>query len=129
MNEFVYIIILVSVAIGLAIGTKILKKKGIITNEDLLVVAKAFDLSLKVVAELNLNKEKEILLIGNIVYDGIEFVIATYENPTEMQKIAYQFIEEKCIEFNIELTENRKQIIISLLAIGLNNKLSYEIVI
>ena len=127
--EFAYIAIIVSVAIGLAIGTRILKNKGIIKDEDLLIIAKAFDLSLKIIAELNLSKEKQILKIGNIVYDAIEYVISISNNPSEMQELAYQFIFEKCKEFGIELTENRIQIITTLLTIGLSNKIGEEVII
>lgn len=125
MPDFVYIIILVAVAIGIAISTKILKKKGIIDNDDLLAIAKAFDLSLKVVAELNLNKEKEILYLGQVVYEAVDFALTISDNLDNMVDSAIEYIEDQCREFGIELTENRRSIVVTLVTIGLSNRLEY----
>jgi len=127
MDYSIFIIIgILGIAIGIVIGTKYLQRKGVITKEDVLIVAKCFDLGLSIIKELKLEKEDKILLIGNIVNDGIEYVIAVFDNTEDIDKLAeevYDFVVDKCITFNIELNENRINIIKALIEVGLDKVL------
>lgn len=126
MSYEIFIIIgLVCISIGIFIGTKILQRKGIISKEDVLLIAKFFDLGLDIIKELKLEKEGKILLIGDIVNDGIQYVIAVFDNKDfdELVSETYNFVVEKCEQFNIELNENRINIIDTLIHVGLQNAL------
>ena len=124
-----YVLGIVAFAVGLAIGTKFLNTKGIISNEQLLFVAKIFDLTIKIVDELNLKNEKQIMTIANIVYDSIEYIIAINEEPDKMVENAYAYAVDKCMLFGIELTGNRQAILLQLITMGLNNKIADEVIV
>jgi len=121
-----YVIGVALFVVGLTIGAKFLNTRGIITNEQLLFVAKTFDLTLKIIDELNLKKEKQLLTIANIVQDSIEYVIAINENPNNMVEEAYKYAVDKCIVLGIELTDNRREILLQLITAGLNLKIAKD---
>lgn len=127
MDYSIFIIIgILGIAIGIVIGIKYLQRKGIITKEDVLTVARVFDLTLNIVKELKLEKEDKIRLIGDIVNDGIQYVLAVFDNNEDIDKLAeevYDFVVDKCITFNIELNENRINIIKALIEVGLDKVL------
>lgn len=127
MDYSIFIIIgILGIAIGIVIGIKYLQRKGIITKEDVLTVARVFDLTLNIVKELKLEKEDKIRLIGDIVNDGIQYVLAVFDNNEDIDKLAeevYDFVVDKCITFNIELNENRINIIKVLIEVGLDKVL------
>lgn len=130
MDYSIFIIIgILGIAIGIVIGIKYLQRKGIITKEDVLTVARVFDLTLNIVKELKLEKEDKIRLIGDIVNDGIQYVLAVFDNNEDIDKLAeevYDFVVDKCITFGIELTDNRKDILRQLIIAGLNLKIINE---
>lgn len=127
MDYSIFIIIgILGIAIGTVIGIKYLQRKGIITKEDVLTVARVFDLTFNIVKELKLEKEDKIRLIGDIVNDGIQYVLAVFDNNEDIDKLAeevYDFVVDKCITFNIELNENRINIIKVLIEVGLDKAL------
>lgn len=127
MDYSIFIIIgILGIAIGIVIGTKYLQRKDIIAKEDVLTVARVFGLTLNVVKELKLEKEDKIRLIGDIVNDGIQYVLAVFDNNEDIDKLAeevYDFVVDKCITFNIELNENRINIIKALIEVGLDKVL------
>jgi len=109
-----------------SIVIKILIDKKILTKEVVSFVAKTFNLTSKVVDELNLKKEKQILMIADIVNDSIEYILAIMDNPNSMVDEAYNYAVDKCLAFGIELTDNRKDILRQLIVAGLNLKLMNE---
>lgn len=127
MDYSIFIIIgILGIAIGIVIGTKYLQRKGIITKEDVLTVARVFGLTLNIVKELKLEKEDKIRLIGDIVNDGIQYVLAVFDNNEDIDKLAeevYDYVVDKCITFNIKLNENRINIIKALIEVGLDKVL------
>jgi hypothetical protein len=128
MDYSIFIVVgLVCIAIGIFIGVKYLQRKGIISKEDVLIIARYFDLGLNIIKELKLEKEDKILFIGNLVNDSIEYVIAVFDNEEDINNLAeeaYMFVVDKCIAFNIELNENRINIIKTLINIGLKKALN-----
>ena len=109
-----------------SIVIKILIDKKILTKEVVSFVAKTFNLTSKLVDELNLKKEKQILMIADIVNDSIEYILAIMDNPNSMVDEAYNYAVDKCLAFGIELTDNRKDILRQLIVAGLNLKLMNE---
>jgi len=109
-----------------SIVIKILIDKKILTKEVVSFVVKTFNLTSKVVDELNLKKEKQILMIADIVNDSIEYILAIMDNPNSMVDEAYNYAVDKCLAFGIELTDNRKDILRQLIVAGLNLKLMNE---
>jgi len=109
-----------------SIVIKILIDKKILTKEVVSFVAKTFNLTSKLVDELNLKKEKQISLIADIVNDSIEYILAIMDNPNYMVDEAYNYAVDKCLAFGIELTDNRKDILRQLIVAGLNLKLMNE---
>lgn len=109
-----------------SIVIKILIDKKILTKEVVSFVAKTFNLTSKVVDELNLKKEKQILMIADIVNDSIEYILAIMDNPNFMVDEAYNYAVDKCLAFGIELTDNRKDILRQLIVAGLNLKIINE---
>jgi len=92
----------------------------------ILTVARVFGLTLNIVKELKLEKEDKIRLIGDIVNDGIQYALAVFDNKEDIDKLAeevYDFVVDKCITFNIELNENRINIIKALIEVGLDKVL------
>lgn len=120
--DMLYLIILIVYAIGLVYGIRYLRRKDYIASEDLLFAAKVLDLSLKIIDELNLQKEKQIKTITQIVIDSLEFAVSISKNIEEIKENAYRYAIDLCLSFGIELTENRKEIIRQLIEIGLQNK-------
>lgn len=82
-------------------------------------------MSLKIIDELNLKDEDKILDIGKVVYDSIEFAISVSneEDSEKLVDLAYQYFIDKSTTFNIELTENRKELARQLITIGIKNRL------
>ena len=109
-----------------SIVIKILIDKKILTKEVVSFVTKTFNLTSKVVDELNLKKEKQILMIADIVNDSIEYILAIMDNPNSMVDEAYNYAVDKCLAFGIELTDNRKDILRQLIVAGLNLKIINE---
>lgn len=109
-----------------SIVIKILIDKKILTKEVVSFVAKTFNLTSKVVDELNLKKEKQILMIADIVNDSIEYILAIMDNPNFMVDEAYNYAVDKCLAFGIELTDNRREILLHLITAGLNLKIAKD---
>lgn len=126
--SILYLIGMIVFVVALGVFTRKLAFKQIITNEQLLFVAKAFDLTINLIDELNLKNEKKILEIADVVNDSIEFAIAINTDPTTMETEAYKHAIELANVFELELTENRINIMTSLINIGLNNKLTKDFI-
>lgn len=123
------ILYIISAIIGVLVFTYLIafmRKKGVIKTEDLLFVAKLFNLSMLIIDELNLQKEDQIKQIGKIVYDSIAYAITLSDNQVNLHEECYKYVVELCIEFGIEITKQREQIIKNLITIGLTNEMLYD---
>jgi len=110
------------IAFGVPYLVSYLRRKNLVNKEDLMFAIKALDLSLKVVSEMRLDKEKEIKTISQIVIDSLEFGILFYNTKEDVIDNAIEYAYELCIAMNIELTDNRKEIIKELINITFNKK-------
>lgn len=106
------------------------KKKGYVKSEDLIFVGQLLGISMQLIDELDLKKEKEILKISSIIKDGVSFALSIYNESTDKQIIideACDYVESTCLSFNIELTENRRSIILGLVTMAINSNLQERI--
>lgn len=117
-----YVILSVGIAFGLTWLISYFRKKKIFEKEDLLTAIKILDLNLRIVGELNLQKEDKIKSISEIVIDSLEFAISYYDNPEDIIQNAYNYALDVCLAFNIEMTEQRENILWELINITFNNK-------
>jgi len=115
-----YSIGIVVFVIGFAVLIKFLKNKEYLLTEDLIVISKVFDLSLGIIMELNLPKEKEILKIGKLVSDTVQFAISIMDSTDydEMIVESLEYAKKNAVHFNLILNEKRIEIIKVLLVIG-----------
>ena len=121
-TTILYVILAVGIAFGVAYLVSYLRRKNLLKQEDLLFAIRALDLSLKVVSEMRLDKESQIKKISQIVIDSLEFGVSLYNTEEDVKENALEYAYELCNSFNIELTENRKDIIKELIEITFNEK-------
>ncbi len=117
-----YVILSVGIAFGLTWLISYFRKKKIFEKEDLLTAIKILDLNLRIVGELNLQKEDKIKSISEIVIDSLEFAISYYDNPEDIIQNAYNYALDVCLAFNIEMTEQRENILWELINVTFDNK-------
>lgn len=116
-----YMILVAGVAFGIAYVVSYLRKKDLVGKENLLFAIKILDLSMKVVNELNLEKEEFIADIAIIVRDSLEYAISLYNDEQRILENAYDYAIDLCLALEIELTDNRKDIIRELVHIAFSN--------
>ena len=113
--------IIVSV-VGLVYLVSYLRKNNYVAREDLVFASEVLSLTLRVIDELDLAKEKEIKKISEIVVNAINFSVGLYDDEVDLVNQSYNFAIDLCEQANIEITENRKEIIRELVIIGIKNK-------
>lgn len=121
-TTILYVLLSVGIAFGVAYLVSYLRRKNLLKQEDLMFAIKALDLSSKVVSEMRLDKEKEIKTISQIVIDSLEFGVSLYNTEEDVKDNAIEYAYELCNSFEIELTDNRKEIIKELIEITFNEK-------
>jgi hypothetical protein len=121
-TTILYVLLSVGIAFGVAYLVSYLRRKNLLKQEDLMFAIKALDLSSKVVSEMRLDKEKEIKTISQIVIDSLEFGVSLYNTEEDVKDNAIEYAYELCNSFDIELTDNRKEIIKELIEITFNEK-------
>jgi hypothetical protein len=107
---------------GIIFFTIINKKKNWIDTDDVLFVAKVFNLSMDIIKELNLKEEEKIKLIGDIVSDTLFYAESIMDeiDYDEMLDLSIKYALELCEKFDIEITEERIRIITTLFEFGLD---------
>ena len=117
-----YVIGFAMFSVGLVFLTSYLRRNNLIKSADLIFAISVLNLTVEIISELNLEKEKEIRSIAEIVVDSLQFASVT-ENLTrgEVISMAYAHAIDLCLSFNIELNERRKNIIMQLLIFAFNN--------
>lgn len=121
-TTILYVLLSVGIAFGVAYLVSYLRRKNLLKQEDLMFAIKALDLSSKVVSEMRLDKEKEIKTISQIVIDSLEFGVSLYNTEEDVKDNAIEYAYELCNSFDIELTDNRKEIIKELIEITFNER-------
>lgn len=116
-----YVILAVGIAFGITWLVSYLRRKNLLKQEDLLFAAKVLDLSVKIINELELQREEEIKRISLVVQDSLEYAISIFNSEIDVIENAYEYALDLCLALDIELTDNRKEIIRELITITFNN--------
>lgn len=116
-----YVILAVGIAFGITWLVSYLRRKDLLKQEDLLFAAKILDLSVKIINELELQREEEIKRISLVVQDSLEYAISIFNSEIDVIENAYEYALDLCLALDIELTDNRKEIIRELITITFNN--------
>ena len=116
-----YIFLAIGVAFGLAYSVAYLRRKNIVNQDDLKLAMQMLDIGMRVVSELRLDKEVEILKIADIVKDSLEYAISMYDIESDVINNAYIYSLELCEKMNVELTETRKELLMDLIIIVFND--------
>lgn len=116
-----YVIITVVVAFGIAYLISYLRRRELVDKEDLIFASNILGLSMRIIEELRLQHEKEIRRLSLIIQDSLEFAISLYDNEQDVLQNAYEYAIDLCLAFEIEITENREEIIRELIYITFNN--------
>ena len=121
-TTILYVILAVGIAFGVAYLMSYLRRKNLLKQEDLLFAIKILDLSMGIVEELKIYKDKDIKTISLIVRDSLEFGISLYNTEEDVKENAVEYAYDLCLSFDIELTDNRKEMIQELIEITFNEK-------
>jgi hypothetical protein len=116
-----WIIGIVAFVALVAFGSVVARKYGL-TNEDMRFAIRTLKLSLAFIDEMNLKNEAQIKQISQIVIDSLEFAIVTYEDPNQTMRNATSFAFDLCLNSNIKLTEERKELIGALIEVTFDAK-------
>lgn len=120
--QFIYMLIMIGFVILITIGSKKMRESKIVSSSDLSFAILTLKLSLDVVDELNLKKEKEIKTLATIVVEAIDYSISIMEGSYDnLVEVATQYAYDTCLAFEIELTDNRKDIVQQLIKIAIQN--------
>ncbi|MBO5095249.1 MAG: hypothetical protein J6B98_00030 [Bacilli bacterium] len=103
-----------------AVVVSYLLKNSSIRKEDLETVKQVFKLTTNVIDELNLKQEEQIMSISQIVVSSLDFAIVISNDDDQIKDEAYKQAILLCEQFKLELTEERKNIILQLINIGLD---------
>lgn len=118
MQELFIILGILTIIILMTYATKELKKNGKVTNEDIQLVLSLFDITMDIVDEMNLKNETEIKLIAQIIDRSLNYALFISESD-DIYDVAVKYAIDTLTNMNIEVTENRKDIISKLIQIGL----------
>ena len=120
-TSILYVILAIGIAFGITWLVSYLRRKDLLKQEDLLFAAKILDLSVKIINELELQREEEIRRISLVVQDSLEYAISIFNSEIDVIENAYEYALDLCLALDIELTDNRKEIIRELITITFNN--------
>ena len=116
-----YIFIAILVAAGVTFAVSKLREKNKLNPEDLMLAIQLLNLSKRVVSELRLDKEAEILTISGLVIDGLEYAISNFDTEQDVIQNAYEFALEIALVLDANITEERKALLRDLIVIVFNN--------
>jgi hypothetical protein len=119
--SILWIITFVGITVGLIYLTSYLRRKKLITSDDLQFAMLSIGLTMEIVDQLNLKNESEIKKITSIVLNSLGFAIAIFKEE-DILKNAYLHARELSEDYGIEITPEREQIIKQLIDIAYKNK-------
>ena len=105
----------VALVLIFTVGVTYLLKNSSVRKEDLETVQQIFKLTTSVIDELNLKQEKQIMSISQIVVSSLDFAIVISNDDDQIKDEAYKQAILLCEQFKLELTEERKNIILQLI--------------
>jgi hypothetical protein len=122
--SILYILCAIIAVLGLIFGISYLRTKNIVKADDINLVSSILNISMSIIQEMNLDQEKEILKIANIIDISLLNVINIIKLK-EKEKVIEQakiFAYQLCEKNNIMLNETRTNLIDQLITIVLNTK-------
>lgn len=123
-----YMLLGILVAVGVTFATVKFRESGKLKQEDLLMAMQLLNISMRVVSELRLDKEKEILTISELVIDGLEYAITNFDDTQDILVNAYTFALEIAESFSVSLSEQQKDLLRDLIVIVFNQTYKPSIV-
>jgi hypothetical protein len=114
------VILIIAGLIGLTVLAVNLRKRNIVTADDLLFASNLLGLSISIINELNLQHEDKIKEISKVVTDAVNYVIGNMKNDGNEVELAYLYALTLCSDLKIDLTEERKAIIRQLIELSFN---------
>lgn len=122
----IYVIGIIIGVVGMVFGVAYLRKNNYVKESDLVFVSTLLGIGIEILNEMNLDKEKEILKIGSIVQDSINFAIGLFEDTEDVYIKACEYAYNLCEQAGIEVTDSRRNIIQQLIKLGLEIKVVNE---
>lgn len=117
-----YVILVIGITFGVSYLVSHLRHKNIIKQVDLKFAMDMLDIGLRVVSELNLQKEAEIAKLSSAVINSLEYAISFYDTEKDVVNSAYEYSLELCEVINVDLTDARKDLLMELITIVFNDK-------
>jgi hypothetical protein len=124
--NIVYTIGIIVAVLGMVFGIAYLRKNKYVSKEDLQFVSTVLGIGIEILDEMNLSKEKELLKISSIVQDSLNFAVGMFDDTHNIYIQACNYAFKLCEQADIELTDNRRDIIQQLIRIGLEIKVINE---
>jgi hypothetical protein len=115
---FLIVLLIVVSLFGLTTLAIYLRKKNVVTAEDLLFSANLLGLSIQIINQLNLQHEDKIREISNIVIDAVDYVVKNMDESNNRVQVAYDYALIMCDNLKITLTDERKVILKELIELS-----------
>lgn len=116
-----YMFLAIGVTFGITYLVSYLRRNNKLSQEDLILVRDMLGIGVKVISELRLDKETELVNLSNVIIDSLEYAISFFNTEQDVINNAYSFSLELCDVHGIELTESRKDLLLQLITIVFND--------
>lgn len=118
--DFIWALVTVVCVLVFAVCTTIVVRNGMVKASDIKLVQQIFKLTTSLIDEMNLEQEKQIMNISQIVISSIDFAIVISNEDADIKDAAYKQAISICEQFKLDLSDSRKQLIRQLIDIGLD---------
>lgn len=118
--DFIWALVTVVCVLVFAVCTTIVVRSNMVKSSDIKLVQQIFKLTTSLIDEMNLEQEKQIMNISQIVISSIDFAIVISNEDADIKDAAYKQAISICEQFKLDLNDNRKQLIHQLIDIGLD---------
>ena len=131
--EIFYMFGFITLALGLVAGVITLMKNYNISPKQLtegIDISKTISIIIKITAkELNFANDGQVDKISDIVIDSLDYIKTIANDATKEAKVeaGIKYVEDLCLSFDIEITEDRSFVAITLLQLGVNLLESLEV--
>jgi uncharacterized protein YqhQ len=126
MYDIIAFICIAVFVVGLFLLVRWMKQNKIIVDknifEDLAKVTVLLGLSIKVIDQLNLTREKDILKIAQIVHYSLEFATTKETDSEKVINLAVDYACDLCEQLDVEWNSNREELIRELIVLVIDKK-------
>lgn len=119
-----YVLGFVVITVGMYYGYDFLKKKKIVTDEDVKTIASALGLAVSVVLQLDLKQSPQIKKAYTYINSAIEYVLkeSKVTDKLQLEQDITNYCYQLCEQAGLVLNDNLKNIIAQLIELSMNNK-------